>query len=69
MARPGDRHFFADFGALCGALPPYEWSMNEAQTTCGECRKLLEGGSTVRPPAFLRSYQEVVTRRARGHRR
>ncbi len=69
MAHPQDMHFFTDFGALCGASPPYRWSMNEARTTCGECRKLLEDGLRTRPVVFPSQHDEVVTRRRfRGSR-
>ena len=44
MADRRDTHFFGELGALCGAVPPYHWSMNEERTTCRTCRRLLRAG-------------------------
>ncbi len=62
MAHGQRTHFFTDFGALCGASPPYAWSMNEARTTCGECLSLLEEGLRTRPVVLPPRREGVVVR-------
>ncbi len=52
MAERRDTHFFGELGALCGALPPYRWSMNEERSTCRECRRLLRTGARSRAAAL-----------------
>ena len=44
MAARHDMHFFGELGALCGAVPPYHWSMSEERTTCRACRRVLRAG-------------------------
>ncbi len=69
MVHAEDTHFFTDFGALCGAVPPYQWSMNEGRTTCGECQRLLAAGLRNRPVMLPPKNEEVVIRgRFRGRR-
>lgn len=69
MPHAEDTHFFTDFGALCGASPPYRWSMNQAGTTCCECLRLMDDGLRTRPVLFPSRQDEVVIRgRFRGSR-
>ena len=67
MARARDTHFFTDLGALCGVVPPYQWSMNEARTTCRHCLRLLRRGPRPLPTSFPIAQEEAITRgRSRG---
>ncbi len=69
MAHTQDTHFFTDLGALCGASPPYRWSLNEARATCRECRALLNLGLRNRRIGIPRQDEDVVTPgRLRGSR-